>query len=87
MGYRDKSGPVYMHDCGDCVYKGSVEEVQTKEVLDIYRCSQGGVPTWVARSGDLGHEYSSLAEFALDSETSSLSPVWSMLSNFARRHV
>lgn len=54
-------GPArYAHDCTACVSLGALGD------YDLYRCSQSGLPTVVARFGDDGPEYLSGSPLQLD---------------------
>lgn len=49
-------GPAHQHDCENCAYLGT--KAYHPHQWDLYWCDQGGRPTVIARSGDLG-EYTS----------------------------
>ena len=41
----------YRHDCDQCTFLGQFNE------HDLYYCGQHGIPTVIARFGDMGSEY------------------------------
>jgi hypothetical protein len=57
------SVPHYTHDCGMCVYLGSILSdtrfSDTPQIADLYFCPQVGWPTVIARWSSEGGDYSS----------------------------
>src|SRR3954465_1460085 len=58
------SVPLYEHDCDNCTYLGQMpadpSERYGVEVLDLYYCPQGVLPTVIARYGSEGDYISGL---------------------------
>lgn len=55
-------GPLFEHDCTECVFLGRHPEIP----VDLYFCKQGGsYPTVIARRGNKGADYTSGLVFAV----------------------
>jgi len=54
----------YKHDCDKCVFLGTLSVAGALEPHDLYYCAQHGIPTVIARFGDLGDMYASGMGFA-----------------------
>lgn len=73
---RKAEGPFYKHDCDECEFIGTVN-------IDIYRCPQNGIPTWIARYGSGGPQYTSHPESVLFSFESIGNPYYALLMKHA----
>lgn len=60
--------PQYKHDCDNCDFLGKYERDGniTDHNFDLYFCTQGDLPTVIARYGDEGSYYLSGLEIAKD---------------------
>lgn len=78
--------PAHRHDCDQCVFKGSGTEANGNPV-DVYRCEQHGIPTWVGRYGSGGPDYTTLPEHMILDRASGVHPIWDAILPFAIVHL
>ncbi len=77
--------PVYKHDCSECEFVATVR--WHGQTIDVYRCEQGTMPTWVARFGNDGPDYTSLTENLVAITKDGLHPLWDLLKPFAEGYL
>jgi len=65
--------PQFKHDCEKCVFLGQDTD-QDKNNLDMYFCSQDGMPTIIARASDIGEDYSSYPIIVINENLDTFAP-------------
>ncbi len=83
--------PVHTHDCEECVFKGTVAFAHGRRFqmgdADVYRCEQRGIPTWIARYGSDGPDYTTLPEHMVTTTPDGVHPLWDLILPFVLGHL
>ena len=53
----ENDNPQFIHDCESCTFLGTDIDSDTNKTVDMYFCSQNGIPTIIMRYGDNGEDY------------------------------
>ena len=53
----ENANPQFTHNCDSCTFLGADIDTDTKTEVDMYFCSQNGIPTIIMRYGDNGEDY------------------------------